>query len=269
MDIHEYLTLYNKLKSKSKSKWVVNERDNEVIKFIIIDTPNTLLEKSILNELKINRYLMKNKKKLVNTLVPLKVGEMSNKKNYTKRGWFIKMEKMDGSINKLNKNVKWYTIFLQIMIGIKSLNNIGVFHNDLSPRNILFKKMQRPKTTTIKLGRRKFYLKRMEYEIKIADFGISRIVPKKLRSQSLKNNVAYLTSSLVYDIDYRVENKRQFNLNNTFRKRYIGLNKKQLLKKSKKNKRFSLESPTFNFTKKDVYLFLKNNVKPNKILNIL
>ena len=64
MDIHDYLTLYNKLKSKSKSKWVVKERDNEVIKFIIIDTPNTLLEKSILNELKINRYLMKDVKNL-------------------------------------------------------------------------------------------------------------------------------------------------------------------------------------------------------------
>ena len=273
-DISDFIKHYTK--NKLRSSWAIYYKGNRVVKYIIIDKSQTkknkVLKLRAKQEIDMNKYLLKNKNKLVNTLIPLKTGLMTNKQKLPYIGYYILLEKMDGSLEDLNdKRINWNPIMLQILLGIKSLNKINVFHNDLAPRNIFFKKLDTPSSVkTYKLGTQKYVVKKVKYDIKIADFGLSRIVDAKSKSKSLKNNVAYLTSTLAYNTDYRTTPDKKFKLSPKLKEKFTGIiTIKKLYTISRKKKKFSLENPTFEFTKKDVYLYLKTIVKPNKIIKDL
>lgn len=273
-DISDFMKHYNK--NKLRSSWAIYYKGNKAIKYIILNKSQTMrnkaLKKRAKHEIDMNKYILKNKDKLVNTLIPLKTGLMTNKHKLPYIGYYILLDRMDGSLEDLNdKRINWNSIMLQILFGIKSINRINIFHNDLAPRNIFFKKLDKPVAfKTYKIGTQKYVVKKVAYDIKIADFGISHVIDSKSKSKSLKNNVAYLTSTLAYNIDFRTSPDKKFKLSPKLKKKMTGLTTiKKLCNISRKKKKYCLENPTFEFTKKDVYLYLKSIVKPNKIIKAL
>jgi len=120
-DISDFIKHYTK--NKLRSSWAIYYKGNRVVKYIIIDKSQTkknkMLKRRAKQEIEMNKYILKNKDKLVNTLIPLKVGIMTNKQKLPYIGYYILMEQMDGSLEDLNdKRINWNSIMLQILLGI-------------------------------------------------------------------------------------------------------------------------------------------------------
>lgn len=109
--------------------------------------------KHIESELKVNMLLKENKENVQNILVPIEIGTCDT----DDEPYFIILNKCDKSLDKaleilgdLNVVKK---IIIDVIVGLKSLQALGIIHNDLEPRNILLKKN----------------------DVYISDFGISAI----------------------------------------------------------------------------------------------
>ncbi len=271
-DVKDFIEPFKKKRVK-QFYWAFYNIKDHVLKYIILDTKTTSdkLKRQVQNEMALNKYLIKHKSKLTHTLVPNKVSKMTNKDNLPQNGYYIKMNKMTGNIEELSdKNVDWNHILIQILIGIKELNAIHIAHKDLAPRNILYRKLDKPKDIHFKWNSKKYTLKDVLYEIKIADFGLSMLVNKTKKKQSLRNNVAYLTSSLVFDIDYRIKDNPKFKINKSLKKKITGLDSVQkILDKSCKHKKVCIENPTLKFNKKDVLIYIKHIINVDKIFHNL
>ena len=271
-DVKDFIKPFKKTRDK-QFYWAFYNTKDHVLKYILLDTNTTSdkLKRQVQNEMAINRHIIKHKSKLTHTLVPTKVSSMTNKDKLPQNGYYIKMDRMSGNIGELsNKNVDWNHILIQILIGIKELNAIHIAHKDLAPRNILYRKLDKPKDIHFKWNSKHYTLKNILYEIRIADFGLSILVDKTKKKQSLRNNVAYLTSSLVFDIDYRIKDNPKFKINKSLKKKITGLDSVQkILDKSCKHKKVCIENPTLKFNKKDVLIYIKNIINVDKIFHNL
>ena len=271
-DVKDFIKPFKKKQDKH-FYWTFYNTKDHVLKYILLDTNTTSdkLKRQVQNEMAINRHIIKHKSKLTHTLVPTKVSSMTNKEKLPQNGYYIKMYKMTGNIGDLSsENVDWNHILIQILIGIKELNAIHIAHKDLAPRNILYRKLDKPKDIHFKWNSKKYTLKTVLYEIRIADFGLSALVNKTKKKQSLRNNVAYLTSSLVFDIDYRIKDNPKFKMNKSLKKKVAGLDSVQkILDKSCKHKKVCIENPTLKFNKKDVLIYIKHIIDVDKIFNNL
>ena len=266
-DTNDFIESFKK-KVDKQFYWAFYNTKYHILKYIILDKKTSdKLKRQVQNEMEINRYIIKNKSKLTHTLIPIKVNKMTNKEKLPLNGYYIKMDKMTGNIGELsNKNVDWNHILIQILIGIKELNAIHIAHKDLAPRNILYRKLDKPKDIHFKWNSKKYTLKSVRYEIRIADFGLSSLINKTKKKQSLRNNMAYLTSSLVFDIDYRIKDNPKFKMNKSLKKKITGLDSVQkILDKSCKNKKVCIENPTLKFNKKDVLIYIKDIINVDKI----
>jgi serine/threonine protein kinase len=271
-DVKDFIKPFKRKRDK-QFYWEFYNVNQYILKYIILDqtTVSDKLKRQVQNEMAINRHIIKHKSKLTHTLVPTKVSSMTNKDKLPQNGYYIKMDRMSGNIGELsNKNVDWNHILIQILIGIKELNAIHIAHKDLAPRNILYRKLDKPKDIHFKWNSKKYTLKSVRYEIRIADFGLSSLINNTKKKQSLRNNVAYLTSSLVFDIDYRIKDNPKFKLNKSLKKKITGFNSVQkILDKSCKHKKVCIENPTLKFNKKDVLIYIKDIINVDKIFHNL
>ena len=108
------------------------------------------------SEVKANILLKANKNILQNVLVPIEIGTCDTEE----QPYYIIMDKCDTSLDKALdilvdiEIVK--KILIEIITGLKTIQLLGILHNDLEPRNILLK----------------------DNHVLLTDFGISTIQPK-------------------------------------------------------------------------------------------
>jgi serine/threonine protein kinase len=94
--------------------------------------------KHIESEIKVNILLKANRNSVQNVLVPIEIGVCDTEE----QPYYIIMDKCDTSLDKaleLLVDLKMVKkILIEIIISIKSIQRLGILHNDLEPRNILF-----------------------------------------------------------------------------------------------------------------------------------
>lgn len=244
----------NKTVKEERSMWKIVEHPhnkNRLLKFILVNSLKVKLRlyRTIQQEIRTNKLLLKKRKYLSFVLVPINVQKISNKSNETV--YYIEMEKMDGDLTQLKGNIDWTSIILQITVGLIHLNRIGIKHGDLAPRNILFKKIKKDYKFTLHYKKKKYTIPVNGIEIKIADFGLANYSRfSKVKDISIQSNLAYLSSTLMFNRDFRIKTKKKFNFPKDLKKKITGVNK---ISKSRKS----------------TYDFLKGKIKLGHILKEL
>lgn len=255
----------NKVIAKGKSPWKIIKhpfRKDKVLKFVIVTSSMLRSQtlKKIQREYDINKLLMKHPK-MHAVMVPTDIGKIVNNgsdSHLIHYVYFIEMDYMDGDLTNMNdKEIIWSSIILQILAGLINLHNLGIKHGDLAPRNILFRKIKKGYTYSINFRRRTHEIVVEDYEIKIADFGLSKTAKSKIvRHEHFKNNLAYLSSSLLFNSNHRVNTKKKFNIPNNLKKKITGFRNLKNLKSKSKSK----------MTKRDVYDFLRKKITTKNFL---
>jgi serine/threonine protein kinase len=95
--------------------------------------------KHIESEIKVNILLKANRNSVQNVLVPIEIGVCDTEE----QPYYIIMDKCDTSLDKaleLLVDLKMVKkILIDIIVSLISIQRLGIIHNDLEPRNILFK----------------------------------------------------------------------------------------------------------------------------------
>lgn len=95
--------------------------------------------KHIEREIKVNILLKANRNSLQNVLVPIEIGVCDTEE----QPYYIIMNKcntsLDNAIELLEDLEMVKKILIGTIIGLKSIQRLGIVHNDLEPRNILLK----------------------------------------------------------------------------------------------------------------------------------
>jgi serine/threonine protein kinase len=129
--------------------------------------------KHIESEIKVNMLLKENKNSLQNVLVPIEIGVCDTEE----QPYYIIMDKCDTSLDKsldlLGTLEKVKKILTHTINGLKTIQKLGILHNDLEPRNILLK----------------------NGNVLISDFGISKIT-SEIDNEFIFYDIAMLLSYL-------------------------------------------------------------------------
>lgn len=124
---------------------------------------------------------------------------------------YMAMEKADGDLIKWSLTERtsdeWINFIIQIIIIIKMLQSMGIIHNDLQPKNILYKNQK----STIK-----YQINNINYQIKsnylfyVADFGIS--VHPELTIKSLSEEEMNIKNFDLKKFSHTIDKLKTFNI---------------------------------------------------------
>jgi serine/threonine protein kinase len=101
------------------------------------------------------------------------------------------MEFLEGTLEDWMKNKKttedWISMLFQMIHVTYVMNNVlFIKHNDMKPKNIMYRKLDKPITVKYTINNKSYYVP-VKYMFKVIDFGMSEYDPKKVTTDIPKD----------------------------------------------------------------------------------
>jgi len=162
-----------------------------------------LVYKNISSDTILKLFKQKLNKSIVNELVFMKMCKYALDKKYTPNlieyyedkyldmNVIISMERLDNTLEEWSKMYKntneWISMLFQLIQVTFTMNNmLFIKHNDMKPKNIMYKKLDKPVIYKYTINNKSYYVPVL-YLFKVIDFGHSQYDPNKIATSIPKD----------------------------------------------------------------------------------